>query len=187
VLSFFISHPEVAVDAGSPIEQWGLSESGQIRAGQLSGLDWARGIRRIVSSTERKAMETAAILGSALSLTYTTDRELGENDRSATGFLPLVEFEAAADEFFARPSLSVSGWETAAHAQARIVAAVRRLSSDDARPTAFVAHGAVGTLLFCDLVDTPISREHDQPGQGSYFSFDASTWTAMHRWRRIEM
>jgi broad specificity phosphatase PhoE len=130
-------------------------------------------------------METAAILGSALRLDFTTDLQLGENDRSATGFLPLAEFETTADEFFARPSLSVRGWETAAHAQARIVDAVRRLRADDPRPTAFVAHGAVGTLLYCDLVGIPISREHDQPGQGSYFEFDPSTWTATHPWRRI--
>jgi broad specificity phosphatase PhoE len=184
VPSYFISHPEVAVDANSAIEQWGLSEAGQARAGHISGLEWARDIRRIISSTERKAIQTAAILGSALRLDFTTDRELGENDRSATGYLPLVEFEATADEFFARPLVSVRGWETAAHAQARIVAAIRRLGSDD-RPTAVVAHGAVGTLLYCDLLGIPIGREHDQPGQGSYFEFDASAWTATHPWRRI--
>src|SRR5262249_27973892 len=41
-------------------------------------------------------------------------RKLGENDRLATGYLPRLEFEAAVDEFFARPQTSVRGWEPAA-------------------------------------------------------------------------
>lgn len=73
-----------------------------------------------------------------------------------------------------------------AQAQRRIVAAIRHLSSDPAISTAFVAYGAVGTLLYCDLMGIPISRAHDQPGQGSYFEFDPQNWTANHNWHRIE-
>lgn len=50
-----------------------------------------------------------------------------ENDRSATGFLMPDEFQAAANQFFAQPQISVRGWERAADAQLRIVREVEHV------------------------------------------------------------
>jgi broad specificity phosphatase PhoE len=50
---------------------------------------------------------------------------------------------------------------------------------------AVVAHGGVGTLLLCHLLGAPIDRRHDQPGQGSYFRFEATTRRLAHGWRRL--
>ena len=184
--SYFITHPEVVVEPEVPIERWRLSAPGRLRALRISDCAWDDGVEQIVSSTERKAIDAAATLACAVGMNYETAADLGEDDRSSTGFLPPIEFEAVADEFFARPSVGVRGWETAANAQSRIVAAVRRYATDRAKNTAFVAHGAVGTLLYCDLIGEPISRKFDQPGQGSYFAFDPVQWTAHHAWLRIE-
>lgn len=184
--SYFITHPEVAVDPNSPIEEWNLSDAGRARAAHIASHAWTNQLGRIITSTEQKAKETGAIVASLTGLAFTSDSNLSENDRSATGFLPEIEFEATANEFFAHPNASIRGWETAAQAQLRIVAAIRRLSSNTAISTAFVAHGAIGTLLYCDLMRISISREHDQPGQGSYFEFEPQSWTANHGWRRIE-
>jgi broad specificity phosphatase PhoE len=87
---------------------------------------------------------------------------MGENDRSATGFLPPSEFEATADRFFAEPDWSVRGWETARAAQARIVAAVRTALLDISGDALFVEHGGVGTLLYCALRRVEIDRRYDQ-------------------------
>ena len=56
-----------------------------------------------------------------------------------------------AGAFFGSPSTSVRGWETAVAAQRRVVEAVQRHTADRHGSIAFVAHGAVGTLLWCDL------------------------------------
>ncbi len=185
VLSYFITHPEVTVDPATPVEQWSLSEAGLRSAHLLSGYAWTTALRHIVASEEHKAVQTAEVLATDLGLGYRTDAALGENDRSATGFLPPEEFESTADQFFAHPDRSVRGWETAGHAQHRVLAAVRSHLSTVSGGTAFVGHGGVGTLLLCDLMDVPISRQHDQPGQGSYFAFDPERWRAVHLWRRI--
>lgn len=186
MFSYFITHPEVDIDPYSSIEEWNLSDVGRARAGHLASFGWTNQLGRIVTSTEQKAKEAGAILSTLTGIALTTDTRLCENGRSSTGFLPPAEFEATANEFFAQPNVSVRGWETAAQAQRRIVAAIRHLSSDPAISTAFVAYGAVGTLLYCDLMGIPISRAHDQPGQGSYFEFDPQNWTANHNWHRIE-
>jgi hypothetical protein len=66
----------------------------------------------------------------------------GENDRSATGYLPRVEFETVADNFFACPENSVRGWERAIDAQRRIAEAVNRAISLAAADTdmAIISH-----------------------------------------------
>ncbi len=184
--SYFITHPEVNVDPQVRIEDWNLSDAGRSRATHLASFDWVNQLGRIITSTERKAEEAGAILAALTGLSCTKVVGLCENDRSATGYLPGPEFEATANEFFAHPTISVRGWETAVEAQRRIVDAIRRHSLNTAASTAYVAHGAVGTLLYCDLMGLPISREHDQPGQGSYFEFDPQNWTARDGWRRIE-
>ncbi len=119
-------------------------------------------------------------------LPVVVDEALGENDRSATGFLPPAEFEAVADLFFRTPTVSVRGWETAQAAQQRMVLAVQRcLARADTGDVAVVAHGAVGTLLWCHLAGETVDRRHDQPGQGSWYSVDVASIRPLSAWRRL--
>ena len=174
-LLHFISHPNVVVDPGVPVPRWPLSEIGKSR--MLEGLKqpWISDIASIYSSTEQKAIDTARILASHLSIHFSQEKNLGENDRSSTGFLRPDEFEAVADEFFANPDRSARGWERASEAQRRIVRAVTSIEQQDQRVgnIAIVSHGAVGTLLYCYLTGKPISREWDQPpnGGGNFYTF----------------
>jgi len=103
-----MTHPEVDVDPQRRIEEWNLSEAGRCRATHLASFDWVNQLGRIVTSTERKAQEAGAILGSLTGLACASDVDLCENDRSATGYLPGPEFQATANEFFA-PKLAFGG------------------------------------------------------------------------------
>jgi broad specificity phosphatase PhoE len=145
-------------------------------------------VDEVWASEETKAIEAGEILSARLGLGLRVDARLGENDRSATGFLPPEEFQRVADQFFACPTRSVRGWETAASAQRRIVAAVEAILAGKRGDgdLAIVAHGGVGTLLLCALLRVPISRRHDQPNQGCYWRFDAQTRRVLHAWRPIE-
>ena len=168
---FVISHPEVVIDPARPVPDWPLSEKGQARAGQFAATGILSRVGLICSSPEQKALQTAQIFASALGLSVNVDDALAENDRSATGFLPPLEFERAADAFFAHPRTSFRGWETAIDAQVRIIDAVRRILADHRQDDlAIVTHGAVGTLLWCACAGLPIDRRHDQPAQGHYWS-----------------
>jgi broad specificity phosphatase PhoE len=182
---YVVSHPEVVVDPDVPVPEWGLSAAGRARLTHLLAQPWVATLTRVVSSTERKAVETAQALVARLGLPLVLDDQLGETDRSATGFVPPAQFEALADEFFARPDDSVSGWETARDAQRRITAAVARAVAGADGDVAVVSHGGVGTLLLCDLLGVPIDRRHDQPGQGSWYVFDPVTREVPHGWRRL--
>jgi broad specificity phosphatase PhoE len=114
---------------------------------------------------------------------------MGENDRSATGFLVPDAFEKAANWFFAHPEQSFQGWERAIDAQSRIVAAVEAIlaSHNPSAPIAFVGHGGVGTLLKCHLAGQPIARSQDQAaGGGNLYAFRLSDRTLMSDWMPMD-
>jgi len=187
---YFITHPEVSIDPAVPVTDWSLSETGLQRMRMMLRLDWINSISGIYCSTEKKAIDGAQILSDHLLLSFKKIEDLGENDRSATGYLPSAEFESVADQFFELPSQSTRGWETAKDAQKRIVQAVSDItkSQTDNTSIAIVSHGAVGTLLLCHLNNWCISRAHDQPGGGggNYFSFAMNTSVVHHGWVAID-
>jgi len=189
VIGYYLTHPQVQIDPAIPVPDWSLSATGRQRMSAASQKPWLKTLRRIVSSGERKALETAAIIGDAIGVVVERDPRMGENDRSSTGFLPPDQFEAAADQFFAHPARSWSGWETADDAQARIVEAVGQVLLDhlDDQPILFVGHGAVGTLLKCRIADRAISRSHDQPpGGGNLFAFRLHERRLLCDWTPVE-
>lgn len=183
---FFITHPDVTVDPRIDVRRWRLSDTGITRMRAFAEVPVVADLRAIWSSGEAKAIEAAGILAAGLGLGVQVDDDLGENDRSATGFLPPEEFEQVADRFFADPEQSVRGWEPAASAQRRIGAAMDRiLAGHDGGDIAIVAHGAVGSLLLCKYLGQPISRAADQPFQGHYWLANLPDRAILHRWKPI--
>lgn len=191
MFGLYVTHPQVAIDPDIPVPKWGLSPLGRERAERAAQSPWAGQLGRIISSDETKAILTAGILAHAAGIEVEIGEDMGENDRSATGFLVPDEFEKAANWFFAHPEQSFHGWERAIDAQARIVAAVDKILADHdpGRPIAFVGHGGVGTLLKCHLAGNPIARDRDQPaGGGNLYAFNLRDrrllcdWAAMDMW-----
>ena len=186
-LIHYVTHPQVVVDPQVPIERWGLSPTGLARVEALLRQPWMAQVGRIVCSGETKARRTAELLAERRGLQVEVRPDTGENDRSATGFLLPEEFERTADEFFARPEVSVRGWERAIDAQRRIVGALADLlDAPSAERTVVVGHGGVGTLWCCHLLGRPITRELDQPGQGHYVTVDVDRCELLHPWRAID-
>ena len=183
---FFITHPEVVIDPATPVDRWHLAAPGIARMRAFAGSPVLAHVGAIWASGETKAIEAAGILAGALGLGIAVDAALGENDRSATGFLAPAEFERMADAFFAAPERSVGGWERAVDAQARVRAAVAAIAAVHRDgDLAIVAHGAVGTLLFCALSGHAISRTFDQPFQGHYWTAALPDLRPVHGWQPI--
>ena len=186
----FITHPEVVIDPVVPVPEWPLSDLGRKRterfAASLSGVPFAA----IWSSAERKARDGAEILAGRLAVSHQIDCELGENDRSATGYIAPPVFWEVVEQFFGRPDESIRGWETARAAQARIVRAVDRVLGATRADglVLVVSHGGVGRLLMAKLQDLPIGRESRPPleGGGCWMTIDRSTGRLGSGWRTLE-
>lgn len=184
----YLTHAEVEIDPLRDITDWPLNEIGRGRHLRFASDERLARVAAIYTSTERKSVEGAAPVASHLFLTPTTLVDIGENDRSSTGYLPLEEFEATADLFFARPNERVRGWEAASAAQTRIVAAIERINlehciGDD---LLVVAHGGIGALLRCHLLGREITRDEDQmPGGGCFFMVGRDFKSPPTGWERI--
>lgn len=184
----FVTHAQVEIDPARPVTDWPLNALGRSRHEAFSSHPVPRGVASVYCSDERKARDGAEIHAAYLGLEPKVVTSLGENDRSATGYLPPPEFEAMANAFFATPDAQVRGWESARAAQARIVATVRTVAELDQGQgdILIVSHGAVGTLLKCACLGRPISRSEDQPaGGGCYFVIHLPGWTTDPEWRVI--
>jgi len=185
----YLSHPQVSIEPSKPVPEWSLNEVGKRRVERLAKSGVLANTQLIVSSAETKAIETASPLVAAIQCDFEIREKMHENDRSSTGFLPPEEFETVADQFFADPTKSVRGWETAQAAQSRIVSEVEDcLSLCPEGDILFVGHGGVGTLLFCHLSDCEISREFDQGpgGGGCFFEFAAMQQRPLQPWQPLE-
>lgn len=187
---YFITHPNVVIDPAVPVPRWPLSPLGRTRMQQALHQPWISAISAVYSSTEQKAIDGAEIIATHRNLPFRAVAALGENDRSSTGYLPSVEFEQTAHQFFAHPHASVRGWETARDAQTRIVNAITAIAqSDQTNGTiAIVSHGAVGTLFYCHATSQPISRRWDQPsnGGGNFFRFQLDPIHCDSGWRPLD-
>ena len=188
---YFISHPEVEINPDVPVTEWGLSEIGRERFNRFLQQSWVKSITAIYCSGEQKAIDSAMLLAAHLALSYQDVHELGENDRSSTGYLPAAEFEEVADQFFANAETSVRGWETACDAQRRIVDSVTNIiANDETRGNiAIVSHGAVGTLMYCHFNNIKIDRRWDQPGAGggNYMIVENDAKGSCTRWQPIDV
>jgi broad specificity phosphatase PhoE len=177
----FITHPEVVIDPAVPVPQWPLSQTGRRRMERFARSPAVESVQAVICSDEQKAVDGAEILAAQLGLPMTRDPELGENDRSATGYIAPPEFWEVVDAFFANPMESIRGWERAADAQGRIVAAVRRIAVHHpvAGDVAIVSHGGVGSLLLAQLTGAPDARACAQPygGGGCYLRIDRRSFT----------
>ena len=186
----FITHPEVVIDPNQPVPEWPLSAVGRARMERFAGLLADRDVSAVYSSTERKAMDGAAIVAERLGLSYGTAEDLGENDRSSTGYIAPPEFWEVVAEFFGRPHESIRGWERAIDAQTRIVKAVSRILREDetAGDIVVVSHGGVGALLTAHLQKVEIGKESrpQHPGGGCFIVIDRDSVALTQDWRAIE-
>ncbi|SIQ93573.1 MULTISPECIES: histidine phosphatase family protein [unclassified Bosea (in: a-proteobacteria)] len=187
--ALFVTHPEVVIDPLVPVPQWPLSSRGRERMELLAGKLVGAAISAVWSSDERKAMDGAEILAARLAIPHHVLAALGENDRTATGYIPEPEFSQVAEAFFAHPTQSVRGWATAAAEQDRIVAAIQAVAARaDTGLQLVVSHGGVGRLLRARLEGVPIGAE-SRPGNprgGCCMLLSAPPFAALSPWTDIE-
>lgn len=191
--ALYVTHPEVVIDPNAAMPRWGLSSLGKSRAERFANHPLVTNLTRIVSSTETKALELAAILAAGCDTPVDSGDKFDESDRRSTGFVPAARFEALLDALYAHPDESPEGWETARDAQRRVFGAFNDVLAghDASKPIGFTGHGTVGTLLKCHLGGLPIARSEDQrrignPGGGNVFVVRLSDRKLLTDWIPME-
>lgn len=152
-----VRHGRPAIDTGEPAEDWGLHEDAAAGVYRLRDTGVLPEGGAWFTSSERKAVDTAALLRAGAVTEFDGIREA---ERSA-GWLPGEEFEAAVRRSFQRPDQpAVPGWEPLAATRTRVVETVRSTITAVTRQAAaldlvFVGHGTAWTVLVAELTGTP--------------------------------
>jgi len=138
----------------------GLNDEGRRQARQLAERLRTAGVDRIVSSDLERAVETARIVGGALSLTAETDEALREVNVGAwTGLSYAQVAERFPEEWTAwgaGKDIRRGGGETYAELALRIAGAVERIAAaGDHETILVVSHGAALRSFVCRLLGLP--------------------------------
>jgi broad specificity phosphatase PhoE len=143
-----IRHSQSQLEPERPASQWALTAEGRRRCIGLAERLAAYAPSLIVTSRERKASETGALVAARLALPTVVADGLHEHQREHVGWLSNPAFEQAVSAFFTQPNELVFGEETANQAGARFDAAVRDvLAAHPGQNIAIVSHGTVMTLF----------------------------------------
>lgn len=116
-------------------------------------------------------------------------KELGEFDRTSTGYQPKDVFMNNVVKFFMHPDKSVLGWEKSIDAQKRIVETISNIVTQNSnRNILIISHGGVGALYLASLLKEPISFKYNQPenGGGNYFIVNLDNKQVEKNWTPIE-
>jgi broad specificity phosphatase PhoE len=144
-----IRHAAPAIAPGAYARDWPLSTEGRAQAAALAENLTSYQPSTMVSSDERKAVETADIIAERVRVPVKIVPGLQEHDRRGAGLLGREAFEAAIARFFAHPTELVIGRESAQEASERFWRAVSGViaHADVKRDILLVTHGTVLSLL----------------------------------------
>jgi broad specificity phosphatase PhoE len=137
-----VRHSVPAPDPSVPSEEWRLSEEGRSLCGPLAIQVGAHEPRRLFSSPEPKALETAELMAPVLGLEVEIEDGLRETARRTVGWLEQHLLHERIRQLFAKPDEVVFGEESASAALARFSRVVEGVEEQ----AAFVTHGTVISL-----------------------------------------
>ena len=128
--------------------QWPLSDAGRQSCAVLSRELAPFFPAVLVCSREAKAVETAALLGRELKVSYKALAGLQEHARNSVGWLSEDDYRAGLAALYAKPPEVVFGDESADQARARFTSALDGLLAEHQdENVVVVTHGTVMTLF----------------------------------------
>lgn len=139
------------MDPSVPVAHWELDPAGKANLERLASLPLLASARRMVASTEPKAMGTAMAIQVAQGLPPVEFfADLGEVHKAS--FVG-KEHDAVMARLFAEPEVSVlPGWESAAAALARFRSCLNERLAETDGDLIVVAHGTVISLYLAELL-----------------------------------
>ena len=149
----FVLHGKTKVDSSKPVSQWELDEEGRFQAKKLAETGLFDYADIIISSDEKKAIETASFFAGRIGKEIVIRHELRELDRDASGFLEKDVFDKTVKKCLENPDKSVKSWETADHALKRFQEGIQRINDEwKGKRIIVVSHGLVVNLYFARLL-----------------------------------
>lgn len=147
----FFRHALTTVDKTQPADKWVISEEGikdaceKISSGHFDDVDV------IISSSEKKAIQTAYYLSQRIEKEIILNPSFRELDRGIKFVGSKEDYETMVWRTFNKPTQSSFGWETAKEALVRFKRGLERIENTYSNKKIFlVSHGIVLSLFISD-------------------------------------
>ena len=146
-----VRHSSPSITDGMSYRDWPLSNEGKKLAVRA-----AEGIAevspgQIFASDERKALETAKIIGRHCGVAVEVEPDLREHDRTGVTWRDSATRQRELEALFANPSHVVFGRESGSQALRRLTAAIDRVTVRTPGPWVLVTHGTIMALYLAEL------------------------------------
>ena len=178
-------HSQPVVDSTAPSNTWRLSTAGRRRAIALAASVRRLRPTKVLSSPERKALETAQIVAASLRLAVEASDGLREQERPSLPFSGTPDdFERSIEAAFARPGEAIYGGESVDTARLRFAEVVERLRAAFPGETPLiVSHGTVLAAFAAHVTGQPafaLWRGLDLP---CWLALDLDASAIVESWR----
>jgi broad specificity phosphatase PhoE len=154
----FIRHSQTRPEPGVAAREWQLTAEGRRRCVPLAAQLAAFNLNLIVTSTERKAVETGQLAAHKLGVPRMSADGLHEHKRETAPYFPTItEFQETIRALLTQPDERVFGEETGGQARDRFAKAVEGvLQSNSRQNIGIVTHGTVLSLFVSPLTGEEI-------------------------------
>jgi broad specificity phosphatase PhoE len=148
----FIRHAHTQIDSKVPVSKWNLSTKGKFQSEMITKKPQFLKADVLISSDEKKAIDTLKPLARKLKKGTSSYRELNELFRDRGGFLSKESFSFVRKYAFKNPDKSKNHWELASNALSRFSEKIEEIDmAYENRTIIVVAHGIVLNLYFANL------------------------------------
>jgi broad specificity phosphatase PhoE len=152
---YLVRHAEPDIDPTLPASEWPLTARGVASTRRLAATLSDFGPTVIVSSPERKAVETANLIAESLEIAVAVDARVSEHGAGPDAFInDYAEFRAMVQRHFEEASDVVFRQESSLEAGARFAACAGELCQADDIPV-LVSHGRIMASWLAELSGTP--------------------------------
>ncbi|WP_087001912.1 histidine phosphatase family protein [Rhizobium sullae] len=108
-----IRHSIPFIEENTPSIDWKLSAAGEAAAIKLAKYLSGFSVKKILSSPEKKAHQTATLIADRLGLPILIDPDLREHGRSKVGYIARADFDAGITRLLENPHQLIFGDESA--------------------------------------------------------------------------
>ncbi len=146
-----VRHSRPCISDDMSYRDWPLSDEGRKLA--VGAAEFIAEFRpsRICSSDERKALETARVIGQHCGVEVEVEPDLREHDRTGVPWRDSATRQRELKALFANPGDVVFGHESASQALRRLTAAINRVAVRTPGPWVLVTHGTIMALYLAKL------------------------------------
>ena len=149
----FLRHAKVRKDTSEPSDKWVLSEEGIKYVEEVAATGIFDDVNVIISSSQKKVIQTAYFLADRLDKEIVTNPNLNEIDKGSVLIEIPEEYEKQVTRVFEKPDESISGWESANQALKRFQLGMDRIEQEHShKKILIVTHGIVLTLYFASIL-----------------------------------